>query len=61
MKVKLNHAVRVKRGKEHVTLEPGSTADLPKETAEELIDRGAAEAAGAPAPVEEEPGAEPGG
>ncbi|MFQ5510154.1 MAG: hypothetical protein ACE5FN_12600 [Leptospirillia bacterium] len=60
MKVTLKHAVRIKRGKEHVTLEPGTTADLPKETAEELIERGAAEAATAPGPSEEEPGAEPG-
>ncbi|MBI5135779.1 MAG: hypothetical protein HZA24_00420 [Nitrospirae bacterium] len=63
MKVKTKHAVRVKRGKEQVTLAPGAEADLPKEVAQDLVDRGAAEAVSGPAPAEpeEEPGAEPGG
>jgi len=63
MKVKTKHAVRVKRGKGHKDLDPGTTVDLSEAVATDLIERGAAEpvdAAPAP-PVEEDPDAEPGG
>ena len=60
MKVKLNHAVRVKRGKGHKVLDPGTIADLSEAVATDLIEKGAAEAVGAaPTPtVEEDTGAE---
>jgi len=43
MKVKTKHAVRVKRGKGHKDLDPGTTVDLSEAVATDLIDRGAAE------------------
>jgi len=61
MKVKLKHAVRVKRGDDHEVLESGSEVDLAKDVAQHLINKGAAESIGkAPAPkANEDPGAEP--